>query len=189
MPPHPRTRARSPHHCARQQMKRTRGCGVRPHQYLPRRPTWPVTLVFQRMAPQGHLCLDFLWRSQLPQEPVRFPGHRAMKRLPRYKVRHPRKSSPRRRLHRHQYQRQAASPPVALGARDPHRHAERIAPRRAGVPARGAVAVESPQRSRAPLPAGLGLSRSHHLQQKLKSHLLNPWNRGTRAPRPQSQMR
>lgn len=73
--------------------------GVRPLQYLPHHPIWPVIQAFLRMEPLGPRSLASLWMNQLPQGPVHSPGPQATMKLPRYKLRHPRRKPPRKRLH------------------------------------------------------------------------------------------
>lgn len=77
----------------------------------------------------------------------------------RYKLHHPRRSPPRKRLHRPQGLKQAESLSVVLEveARVPHRHAERVVRRPAGALAQAAVDVEWLQRSQEFLPAELDL--------------------------------
>lgn len=138
-------------------MRTTRG--ARLLQYLRPHLIWLIIPVFLRMEPLGPQSLASLWRSQLLQDPVHYPGPQAVMRLPRYKLHHPRRNPPRRNHHRCQDQKQAESLPVELEveAKDHHHHAEKIVRRLDGALGQAAVVVGSLQRSQVSLLAELGL--------------------------------
>lgn len=138
-------------------MRMTRGCGVRPLQYLPHHPIWPVIQAFLRMEPLGPQSLASLWMNPLPQGPVHSPGPQAVMKPLRYRLHHPKRIPPRRRLHSSWGQKPAESLPEELEAKAPLHLAERAALRPAGALAQAAVVVGSLQRNQGPLPAGLGL--------------------------------
>lgn len=131
--------------------------GARLLQYLRPHLIWLITQVSPRMELLGPQSLAFLWRSQLPQDPVHYPGPQAMMRLPRYKLHHPRRNSPRRSRRRCQDQKRAESPPAEVEAKARRHRAEKIVLRLAGALAQAAAVVESLQRRRASLLAELGL--------------------------------
>lgn len=108
------------------------------------------------LGPQSR---DSLWRNQLLQDPVHYPGLQAMMKLPRCKLHHPRRNPPRRSRHSCLGQKQAENLPVELEveAKAHRHHAERIALRLAGAPDQAVVGVESLQRSQVSLLAELGL--------------------------------
>lgn len=108
------------------------------------------------LGPQSQ---DSLWKNQLPQDPVHYPGLQAMMRLPRCKLHHPRRTPPRRSQHSCPGQKQAESLPEELEveAKAHHHHAERIVLRLAGAPGQAVVDVASLQRTLVSLLAELGL--------------------------------
>lgn len=108
------------------------------------------------LGPQSQ---DSLWKNQLPQDPVHYPGLQAMMRLPRCKLHHPRRNPPRRNQHSCPGQKQAESLPEELEveAKAHHHHAERIVLRLAGAPGQAVVDVASLQRTLVSLLAELGL--------------------------------
>lgn len=108
------------------------------------------------LGPQSR---DFLWRNQLPQDPVHSPGLQAVMKLPGCKLHPPRRIPPRRSRLSCLGQKQAESLPVGLEveAKAHRHHAERIGLRPAGAPDQAVVGVESLQRNQVSLLAELGL--------------------------------